>query len=210
MTATVTVSARVRHWWSEWVVGLLADLVRRWRRPKSLGPKVAKFATIAGIELDPNRKRLLGKMCSRDVDGTWWFRHYTVPNGRDGGKDLLELRALAGLFLFDEHTIVWAAENYRAANDTFHRVAALVEGTPQLREQVAKIRYANGEQRIELRNGNRLLFATPNGVRGLTASTVLVDGWLDMEAEWSVWPTLATAANPQWVQRAAAVRAGEA
>lgn len=170
------------------------------------GSEVAELAGLVGIELEAERRRTIDELHSRNADDLWQFRGYCVPHGRDGGEHLLELRALAGLFLFGERTILWVAPNYDA-DRSFRRIAEMIYASPELKQRVAKVRKANGEQRIELHDGSRLVFVRPTGARGFSADTILIDGWLNSQDESSVMPALACAANPQRVQRAGGVGA---
>lgn len=160
------------------------------------------FAELVGLSLDEQQLEILTNICSVDKNDKWQFPEYRhVPHGRDGGKDILEARALYGLLLFGERTILWVSEKPDDARDSFRRMAKLVEAAPPLRYDVAKIRYSNGEQRIELTNGHRLLVTSPRGARGVSADALLIDGWLKREEELSVMPVLACAPNPQCVRR---------
>lgn len=63
------------------------------------------------------------------------------------------------------------------ALDTFRQVAYAIEGSSELSKQVRQIRYANGTESIELKNGNRLdvVAATRDGSRGRSASFLYID-----------------------------------
>lgn len=169
--------------------------------------EMAVFAELVGLELDEQRLAILSEICSVDNDDKWQHAEYRhVPHERDVGKDILEARALYGLLLFGERTILWVAEREDDARDSFRRMAKLAESAPKLRYDVAKIRYSRGEQRIELANGHRLLVTSPRGARGISADALLIDGSLKTEDEYSVRPVLACAPNPQCVRREGLVR----
>jgi phage terminase large subunit-like protein len=63
------------------------------------------------------------------------------------------------------------------ALDTFRQVAYAIEGSSELSKQVRQIRYANGTESIELKNGHRLdvVAATRDGSRGRSASFLYID-----------------------------------
>ncbi len=169
--------------------------------------ELAVFAELVGLDLDEQQLQILSQICSVDKNDKWTFSEYRhVPHERDGGKDILEARALCGLLLYGDRTILWVAEREADAHDSFRRMAKLVEALPKLRYDVAKIRYSNGEQRIEMRHGGRLLVRSPLGARGISADTLLIDGSLTTRDEYSVRPALACAPNPQCVRREGLVR----
>lgn len=171
------------------------------------GAEMATFAELVGLDLDEDRLRILSEICSVDKDDKWRFSEYAhVPHERDGGKDILEARALYGLLLYGERTILWVSQRSDDARDSFRRMAKLVEAAPKLRYDVANIRYSNGEQRIELTNGHRLLVTSPLGARGVSADALLIDGFLTTRDEYNVRPVLAGAPNPQCVRREGIVR----
>lgn len=165
------------------------------------------FAELVGLELDEQQLHILTEICSVDSNDKWKHAEYRhVPHERDGGKDILEARALYGLLLFGERTILWVAQREDDARDSFRRMAKAVEAAPKLCFDVAKIRYSRGEQRIELTNGHRLLVTSPRGARGVSADALLIDGNLKSDDEYSVKPTLLSSPNPQCVRREGLVR----
>ncbi len=173
--------------------------------------EMAVFAELLGLELDEQRLSILSEICSVDKNDKWQHAEYRhVPHERDGGKDILEARALYGLLLFGERTILWVAQREDDARDSFRRMAKAVETVGPLRFDVAKIRYSHGEQRIELTNGHRLLVTSPRGARGVSADALLIDGNLKSDDEYSVRPVLAGAPNPQCVRREGLVKADPA
>lgn len=169
--------------------------------------EMAVFAELVGLDLDEDRLRILSDICSVDKDDKWLHAEYRhVPRERDGGKDILEARALYGLLAYGERTILWVSQKPDDARVSFRRMAKLVEAAPELRYDVSKIRYSHGEQRIELANGHRLLVTSPLGARGISADALLIDGLLTTKDEYNVRPVLSGAPNPQCVRREGLVR----
>jgi phage terminase large subunit-like protein len=81
------------------------------------------------------------------------------------------------MFLFDSPNVLIMSSNRSMALDTFRQVAYAIEGSSELSKQVRQIRYANGTESIELKNGHRLdvVAATRDGSRGRSASFLYID-----------------------------------
>lgn len=161
------------------------------------GPVLTDFAALVGVDLDPQCIGALSEMCSVNDDGKWLNPEYVV---RVGGE-ILDVRALAGLFLFDERTILWVCSSAGESKASFRRITRMIEASPQLSQRVAKFHRTNGGQGIELHNGSRLLFTSPLGARGCSADVLLIDGLLSSRDELNIYPVVACASNPQRVQR---------
>jgi hypothetical protein len=88
----------------------------------------------------------------------------------------LAARELAGLILFGERLIIHTAHEFPTANESFLRLVAVFENWDDLRVRVARIRYANGEQGIELLSGQRLKYRARTGGsgRGFAQADLLV------------------------------------
>jgi phage terminase large subunit-like protein len=87
------------------------------------------------------------------------------------------------------------------ALDTFRQVAYAIENNDGMRKQVKQIRYANGTESIELKNGHRLdvVAATRDGSRGRSASLLFVDEVREISEEGfrAATPTTRAKANAQ-------------
>ncbi len=158
------------------------------------------YRMVAGNDLDATDRRTLAHMLTQDAEGLWLVPEFRISSG-DGDR-LLEARALAGLFLFDED-IVWLARGREALKDQFRRLRALIEGAESLRLQVKRISAANGEERIDLRSGRRLRFMSGgrSAGRGLSVDCCLLDGSLkEIETlRANLWPCMRSRPNPQLV-----------
>jgi len=84
---------------------------------------------------------------------------------------------LAHLLKWDSKNIIIASSNRAMALDTFRQVASVLENNLQLMELVKAIRYANGTESIEMKDGRRLdvVAATRDGSRGRTADALFLD-----------------------------------
>jgi hypothetical protein len=128
---------------------------------------------------------------------------------RQNGKgEIILVRQLAGLFLFDEDLILSSAHEFRTATEAFLRIVGIIENTPHLKAEVRSIRYANGEQGVELRSGQRLKFVarTRGGGRGMSADCVILDEAYNLgdDAMAALLPTLSARPNPQIIYASSA------
>jgi phage terminase large subunit-like protein len=105
------------------------------------------------------------------------------------------------MFLFDSPNVLIMSSNRSMALDTFRQVAYAIEGSSELSKQVRQIRYANGTESIELKNGNRLdvVAATRDGSRGRSASFLYIDEIREIseEAFKAATPTTRSKINSQ-------------
>jgi phage terminase large subunit-like protein len=108
---------------------------------------------------------------------------------------------LGHMFLFDSPNVLIMSSNRSMALDTFRQVAYAIEGSSELSRQVRQIRYANGTESIELKNGNRLdvVAATRDGSRGRSASFLYIDEIREIseEAFKAATPTTRSKINSQ-------------
>lgn len=101
-------------------------------------------------------------------DGSWAASRVGDfgPRQGTGKNDKIAARELAGLLLFGERLIIHTAHEFPTANESFLRLVAVFEAWDDLRRKVARIRYANGEQGIELLSGQRLKYRARTGGSG--------------------------------------------
>ena len=151
---------------------------------------------------DAQRIALRTALGERD-DGTWAAFEVGIVEPRQNGKgDILEGREVAGLFLFGEQLLIHTAHEFPTANEAFLRMVALVESHRELESKVMRIRFANGEQGIELKSGARLKYRARTGGAGrgfAGADLVVYDEAYALKAEHiaASLPTLSTGVNPQ-------------
>ena len=168
----------------------------------SAGSEAVDLARSAGLILDDWQAWVLEHACGERADGLWAARDVGVLVPRQNGKGTIaEARQLAGMVLFGERLIIHTAHEFRTAREHLRRMAALVETCDELRRMVKAIRWANGNECIELSNGCQLKFAarTSGGGRGLTADLVWLDESqkLTADAIAALTPALAAVPNPQ-------------
>ncbi len=137
-----------------------------------------------------------------------------VAPRQNGKGSILEARALAGLFLFDEQLIIWSAHEFKTAKEAYLRVRRLIEDTPHLDALVAKYYQSNESTEIVLRSGQRLKFLARNNTsaRGFTGDCVILDEAFALTPDTmaAILPTMAAKSvkgNPQlWYTSSAGMR----
>lgn len=159
-----------------------------------------------GLVLDEAQRFGMDIAMSERDDGKWACFQFADFEPRQNGKsDKIVLRELYGLFLADEPFLLHTAHEFPTANETFLRVAGFVENIDWLRRKVLRVRYANGEQGVEMRSGARLKFRARTGGSGRgfdDAALVVYDEGQHLAAEHMAAssPTMAVNPNPQqWV-----------
>lgn len=121
-----------------------------------------------GHPLAPSQRVRLRGACGERADGSWAATTIADFGGRQGaGKtDTIAAREIAGLILFGENLIIHTAHEFPTANESFLRVVSVFEAWDDLRRRVSRIRYANGEQGVELKTGQRLKYRARTGGSG--------------------------------------------
>lgn len=175
----------------------------------SAGAEAAELAEAVGLILDPWQRLCLDAILAERADGSPAAFEACLICPRQNGKGaVIEAVELAWLFLLGERLILHSAHEFKTANEAFLRLAALIDGAPELRRKVAHIRYANGEQGIELRDGRRLKFVARSrgSGRGFSGDKLVLDEAyeLDAAAMAALLPTMSARPNPQLVYASSA------
>jgi hypothetical protein len=121
-----------------------------------------------GYPLAESQKITLRAALGEREDGSWAATAVADfgPRQGTGKNDKIAARELAGLILYGEQLIIHTAHEFPTANESFLRLVAVFESWDDLRKRVARIRYANGEQGIELLTGQRLKYRARTGGSG--------------------------------------------
>jgi phage terminase large subunit-like protein len=155
--------------------------------------EVAQLADQIGAPLLDWQRHVLSDMLTIREDGTFIRKSSLLIAARQNGKSHVgRMRAIAGLVLFGEKNQLIMSSNRSMALTNFRDICYMFENSDELSKHVKQIRYANGTECIEMRNGNRLdvVAATRDGSRGRTAAWL----WIDEVREIS--PEAFTAALP--------------
>jgi hypothetical protein len=141
--------------------------------------EASELADLAGLVLDNSQVITLRAALGTSSVGRWAAPTVADIEPRQNGKgDTIIARQLHGLFNLAEPLQIYTAHEFPTANEMFLRLVGLIEGSDWLRRRVARVRYANGEQGVELRNGCRLKYRARTGGSGrgfAGATTVYYD-----------------------------------
>ncbi len=166
------------------------------------GDEIAELAESIGLPLLPWQDFVIRDMTTIDENNMFRRRSNLCLTSRQQGKThLARMMMLGHMFLFDSPNVLIMSSNRSMALDTFRQVAYAIEGSSELSKQVRQIRYANGTESIELKNGNRLdvVAATRDGSRGRSASFLYIDEIREIseEAFKAATPTTRSKINSQ-------------
>lgn len=126
------------------------------------------YGVCDGFPLSESQRITLRAACGERADGSWAATRVGDfgPRQGTGKNDKIAARELAGLILFGEQLIIHTAHEFPTANESFLRLVSVFENWDDLRRRVQRIRYANGEQGIELTSGQRLKYRARTGGSG--------------------------------------------
>lgn len=145
------------------------------------------YGVADGWPLDESQEFTLRAGMGLRRDGSWAAATVGDFEPRQNGKnDSCAARELAGLILFGEQLIIHTAHEFPTANESFLRLVSVFENWDDLRSKVDRIRYANGEQGIELLSGQRLKYRARTGGSGrgfAKADLVVYDEAQHLQAE---------------------------
>jgi hypothetical protein len=179
------------------------------------GKAAVRLAASAGLPLDEWQRSVLVDSMGLRSSGKWAAFSVCLIVPRQNGKgNVLEARALAGLFLLEEELIVWTAHDAKTAKEGFRRIVGHISNTPDLRRQVAAIKRGNDDRGIELRSGQRLQFIARNSAsgRGFSGDCVILDEAFKLDGDdmAALLPTLSAVPNPQiWYASSAPMASSE-
>ena len=135
-------------------------------------------------------------------DGTWAARQVAVSAPRQNGKsEIIVARALAGVLLFNEQTIIVSAHQQDTAREVFSRILDLIDQFPALERRVESVMRAVNREYIRFTSGQTIRFkarSTGSG-RGFSCDCLLLDeAQILGSAAWSaILPTMSARPNPQ-------------
>ncbi len=166
---------------------------------KNRGDEIAQLAESIGLPLLPWQDFVIRDITSVDDENIFIKKTSLVLCARQQGKThLARMMMLAHLYLFGSKNVIIMSSNRSMALDTFRQVAYAIEEAPELNKQVKQIRFANGTESIELKNGARLdvVAATRDGSRGRTADLLYIDEVREISEEGFRAATPTTRARP--------------
>jgi hypothetical protein len=185
-----------------------------------------EWAAGFGYDLDPWQRWWLTELTGTKPDGRWAsFENYLVMSRQNGKNTCLEVRELAGLFVFGESMIIHTAHEFKAAAEHFRRVRDTVTGYDELRRRLKAVTTSHGDEAIELRPAPTLIFGSGGrrvrktvtarlrflarsrgSGRAFTADAVIYDEAMILSDEvvGASLPTLSAVPNPQVIYTASA------
>jgi phage terminase large subunit-like protein len=111
---------------------------------KSRGLEAVRLAAILGIDLYPWQADVLELGCRVTDSGAFASHQVTVIAPRRNGKtELVLARIIAGLYLFDEGTILYTAHNGDTARDVLRQLETRLLSHPMTADTVALVRHSN-------------------------------------------------------------------
>ena len=165
---------------------------------KSLIEKFSSTATGAKINLLPWQEQAGRYMTATGPDG-WLYQEVAIVVARQNGKtELLVPRILMDLRAGKR--VLHTAQNRTLPREVFMRVAWQLHDTELIPNG---IRYANGQEKIQMRNGGSYKIVAPQrGARGLSADTLIFDElreFEDYDIIAAATPTLTASPDPQTI-----------
>lgn len=142
------------------------------------GPECVEFAESLDIELDLEQKLALDVILAERADGKWAALEAVLVACRQNLKTFVfKPIALFDMFVLDTRLVTWTAHEFNTSREAFIDVKAYCDNYDHLRRRIKKITEANGNEGIELLNGQRLQFRarTKTGGRGLTGDRIFLD-----------------------------------
>jgi len=141
-------------------------------------------------------------------DGKWLHNIVAAIVARQNGKTrgVLVARIIAGLFVFGDHLILHAAQDRALVRETFEQVIDAIDANPWLKREVTRIRVANGQEQIKLKDGStyRILAPKQDSWRGWSQVGLIVLDEIREHRDDTIWSsaryTQRVHPNPQiWV-----------
>lgn len=167
--------------------------------------EVADLSATLRMPLDDWQESALEAAMGERADGRWSSKFVGISAPRQNGKSqLIVARALAGVLLFGEKTIIISAHETDTAREVWKRLLGVIEGNPSLERRVTGrmdainreyVAFGRGPDRQEI----RLKARRTSGVRGFSADCLLLDEAqiLGKRAWGSIVPTMSAMPNPQ-------------
>src|SRR5690606_12809412 len=163
---------------------------------------VADLSASLGVKLDEWQENVLEAAMGERADGRWAARLVGVSTPRQNGKSqLIVARALAGVLLFDEQTIIVSAHQTDTAREVFQRLLDIIEANPGLERRVDSVMKAINREHIRFKTGQviRIKARSIAGGRGFSCDCLLLDeAQILGAAAWAtILPTMSARPNPQ-------------
>ena len=155
-----------------------------------------------GVRMDQWQEVVLESGLHERSNGNWVTQQVAVSAPRQNGKShLIIARALAGVLLFGEKTIIASAHQQDTNRETFSKFIDLIEQNPALDKRVKAVMNAINRESITFNNGAQIKFKARSGPggRGFSSDCLLLDEAqiLSERAFASIFSTMSARPNPQ-------------
>jgi phage terminase large subunit-like protein len=155
-----------------------------------------------GVVLDEWQEVVLQAGLGERTDGRWAASQVAVSAPRQQGKSqLIVARALAGILLFNERTIIISAHQQDTAREVFTRLVDILQDIPSLDERVEIYSRALNREYIRFKSGQVIRFKARSvgSGRGFSCDCLLLDEAqiLGSGAWRAILPTMSARPNPQ-------------
>ena len=166
------------------------------------GNDAADLMEAYGSTLDEWQRLIVDCWLGKDDQGNYTASSAGLSVPRQNGKNVcLEAREFFGLVINGEK-ILHTAHQVKTSKKSFRRLAAMFEDRrhPEITDLVKKIRYTNGEEAIELKNGGIIQYSARSrqAARGFDGISLVVydeaQELTDDQVE-AIMPTLAASAT---------------
>lgn len=182
----------------------------------TIGDKAIQLADASGVHLDDWQKYVLRHSLARRDDGKWAAFEVGLNVPRQNGKgEIILTRELASLFLdelADERYAIHSSHQQDTSLDAQVRLWSVIEDDPELRAQMLRPRFANGQEELRHKNGSKIRFRTrtKGGGRGFSCDLLVLDEamFIPESAHSALLPTLSARSmkeNPQILYAGSAV-----
>jgi hypothetical protein len=137
-----------------------------------------ELAESAGLKPDPWQREVIEGALGLRPDGKWSAFEVGLCVPRQNGKGaVLEIRELAGIFLFEEKLIIHSSHEFATSMVAMNRMEEVIEANPDLSKRVRKVMRSHGEEGFKFHGGQRIWYRTrtKGGGRGFSAELVVLD-----------------------------------
>jgi hypothetical protein len=178
------------------LIGVTAPRIAPPIPAKSRFEEFNRIAVTLGIKLIPWQAVAARYLNAINKTG-WRYPEVCISVARQNGKTEILLPRIL-MDLRSGRRVIHTAQNRTLPRKVFVRVARALDD-----EEVISVRYANGQEKIEMRNGGEYVIVAPQrGARGLSADTLIFDEVREFE-EFDIIaaasPTLTASSDPQTI-----------
>lgn len=163
---------------------------------------------MAGFDPDPEQELVLNDLFAVRNGRAVAFETAVICARQNLKTAVAQMACLGWLFVTDQRLVVWSAHQFATAQEAFRDLDELCAAHTSLARQVRRVWRGNGDEAIELKSGQRLIFRarTKGGGRGLSGDKVVLDEAFALHPMHmgALLPTLSARPDPQVVYASSA------